>query len=100
MSSAEKEKESGEPRVDGLDDVLSPSGVSNVDDAWKFLDKHRDAANVQDDADNTVNILAIRRKIDWRIVPLGFLCYMMQFTDKLVLNVNIYLSHLPYPPSP
>ncbi|KAK1754439.1 allantoate permease [Echria macrotheca] len=56
--------------------------VKEVDDAWKFLDKHRDAAVPEESAD----ILAIRRKNDYRIVPLGFLCYTMQIMDKLVLN--------------
>ncbi|KAK1579298.1 major facilitator superfamily transporter [Colletotrichum navitas] len=54
----------------------------NVDAAWKYLNDHRDAGN-----DTTsVDINALRRKIDWRIVPLMFLCYTMQFLDKVILN--------------
>jgi len=70
-----------------VDKTLSPSPTSvssEVDDAWTFLDAHRDA-NI---GDESVDILAIRRKIDYRVVPLGFLLYMMQFADKLVLNVS------------
>ncbi|EFQ25972.1 major facilitator superfamily transporter [Colletotrichum graminicola M1.001] len=64
--------------------VSSESNASsgNVDAAWKYLNDHRDAGN-----DTTsVDINALRRKIDWRIVPLMFLCYTMQFLDKVILN--------------
>ncbi|QPG94525.1 hypothetical protein C2857_006300 [Epichloe festucae Fl1] len=57
------------------------AGVTNVDAAWNFLNHHRDAAGV-----DAVNIDALRRKIDWHIVPLMFLCYTMQFLDKVILN--------------
>lgn len=59
---------------DGASDV--------VDTAWKFLNVHQDA---QDSAD----ITALRRKIDWHIVPLMFLCYTMQFLDKVIINVSL-----------
>ncbi|KAK2600082.1 hypothetical protein QQS21_005168 [Conoideocrella luteorostrata] len=57
------------------------TGVSAVDAAWQFLDKHRNAPGV-----DAVNLPALRRKIDWHIVPLMFLCYTMQFLDKVILN--------------
>lgn len=62
------------------------AGVANVDAAWNFLNHHRDAAGV-----DAVNIDALRRKIDWHIVPLMFLCYTMQFLDKVILNVSCAL---------
>jgi len=68
---------------------ISPPPTSvppDVDDAWKFLDTNRDA--YVDDGEESVNMAAIRRKIDYRILPLGFLLFTMQFTDKLVLNVS------------
>lgn len=85
----------------GTDDKLAELDVSNapghstpsttdehvgagVDSAWKFLDEHRDAAA----ADVSVDLNALRRKIDWHIVPLMFLCYTMQFLDKVILNVS------------
>ncbi|KAK0715370.1 major facilitator superfamily domain-containing protein [Lasiosphaeris hirsuta] len=71
--------------VDGILPTPTPSHsavVNDVDGAWEFLDKHRNE-NIQDES---VDILAIRRKNDYRIVPLGFLLYTMQFMDKLVLN--------------
>ncbi|GJD03602.1 Major facilitator superfamily transporter [Colletotrichum higginsianum IMI 349063] len=58
------------------------SNNNNVDAAWKFLNTHRDAG----DGTASVDIDALRRKIDWRIVPLMFLCYTMQFLDKVILN--------------
>ncbi|KAI5467653.1 major facilitator superfamily domain-containing protein [Mariannaea sp. PMI_226] len=62
--------------------VLFEEAPSNVDVAWEFLDKHRDAA-----VENTsVDIDKLRRKIDWRIVPLMFCCYTMQFLDKVIFN--------------
>ena len=54
---------------------------SGIDTAWRFLDKHRDAHVA-------VDITALRRKIDWHIVPLMFCCYTMQFLDKVILNVR------------
>ena len=66
-------------------EASSTEGLSgHVDTAWKFLDHHRDvaASNV------SVDIDALRRKIDWRIVPLMFCCYTMQFLDKVILNVR------------
>lgn len=68
---------------------LPSAGVTNVDAAWKFLNDHREIVGV-----DAVNLNALRRKIDWHIVPLMFLCYTMQFLDKVILNVSIigYLS--------
>ncbi|KAK0651179.1 major facilitator superfamily domain-containing protein [Cercophora newfieldiana] len=59
----------------------NPDGV---DAAWIFLDTHREAANQKDS--DLVNLAALRRKIDWHIVPLMFCCYTMQFLDKVILN--------------
>jgi hypothetical protein len=56
---------------------------AGIDDAWKFLNEHRDAAGVA-----AINIDSLRLKIDLHIVPLMFLCYTMQFLDKVILNVS------------
>jgi hypothetical protein len=53
------------------------------DDALNYLDEH---ANVQDEA--TVDLAALRRKIDFRIIPFMFCCYVLQFLDKVMLNVR------------
>ncbi|KAK4461551.1 putative allantoate protein [Cladorrhinum samala] len=55
---------------------------SNVDAAWKYLENHKHDASGTD----AVDIAALRRRIDFRIVPLMFLCYTLQFLDKVILN--------------
>lgn len=35
-----------------------------------------------------VDLSVVRSKIDWRIVPIMFCCYTMQFVDKVLLNVS------------
>ena len=59
-----------------------------VDNAWKYLDQHRDDAKV----DAQIDLAKLRRKIDLRIVPLMFLCYTLQFLDKVILNVSCHCS--------
>jgi hypothetical protein len=34
------------------------------------------------------DIPALRHKVDWHIVPIMFLCYLMNFIDKVALNVS------------
>lgn len=64
-------------------DEASNTG-SQVDDAWKFLSENLHAA----EREPAVDIDALRRKIDWHIVPLMFFCYTLQFLDKVILNVS------------
>lgn len=35
-----------------------------------------------------VNEKLVLRKIDWRIIPIMFACYTMQFLDKVLINVS------------
>jgi len=92
MSSDEKEGiRHGQPDVD-VTPVPSPtastppvSAPADVDDAWKYLNAHRDATSDVPD-EGTADIKHIRRKVDYRIVPLVFFLYVLQYTDKLVLN--------------
>lgn len=37
---------------------------------------------------SSVDLSVVRSKIDWRIVPIMFCCYTMQFVDKVLLNVG------------
>ena len=37
---------------------------------------------------SVLELKALRRKIDWWIVPIMFCCYTMQFIDKVLLNVS------------
>lgn len=65
MSEKEDVKEVGVTRSSSREDA-----PSDVDDAWKYLNAHRDS-----DAVNRVDLAKLRRKIDWHIVPLMFLAY-------------------------
>jgi len=56
---------------------------NEVDAAWTYLNG---SSSVSEGATGVVNMLALRRKIDWHIVPLMFGCYTMQFLDKVILN--------------
>lgn len=63
----------------------SPSSIGNgTDSAWKFVNTVGD--EVDETAVAAVDLGALRRKIDWHIVPLMFLCYTLQFLDKVILN--------------
>jgi len=79
--------------VDSLEsDHETPrSSSKEVDAAWQFLDSHRDNDTAVP-ADERY-LAALRRKIDWHIVPLMFMCYTMQFLDKVILNVSF--NYLP-----
>ncbi|CAG9947520.1 unnamed protein product [Clonostachys rosea f. rosea IK726] len=70
-------------------DAMTRNGLDSknhggIDTAWEFLNRHRDTKTAED-AD-AVGTNALRRKIDWHIVPLMFACYLMQFLDKVILN--------------
>lgn len=54
----------------------------------KDLDQAYLYINHQSQADETVDLKALRRKIDWWIVPIMFACYTLQFIDKVVINVS------------
>lgn len=69
----------------------------DLDQAYKYLEtKDLQAAQPADE----INVNALRRKIDWRIVPIMFACYTMQFIDKVLLNVRCFSAHLPAPLKP
>jgi hypothetical protein len=41
-----------------------------------------------DEAKDVTSLQRLRRKADWRIVPLTFLCYLMNLIDKVAYNVS------------
>ena len=83
MTSEEQPKEKSVTKEVIGSDVSSAheDSSSAIDTAWRYLDGHRDAHT-------SVDMRALRWKIDWHIVPLMFLCYTMQFLDKVILNVR------------
>lgn len=56
--------------------------IEKSDQAYKFLAE----VSLPKDASTTVDVKRLRRMIDWYIVPIMFLCYTMQFCDKVSLN--------------
>lgn len=51
--------------------------------------------NARNGDGSSVNEKQLLRKIDWRIVPIMFACYTMQFIDKVLINVSPLLpDHL------
>ncbi|KAH6612263.1 major facilitator superfamily domain-containing protein [Chaetomium sp. MPI-SDFR-AT-0129] len=85
--STTSDKNSTKERVD-VNEASSVAEVSGeLDSAWKYLDAHRDA-----DAGEAIDMAALRRRIDWRIVPLMFLCYTLQFLDKVILNYGAVMG--------
>lgn len=78
------------PRLGSASPPVKPSrdhGVvdeRDLDQAYKYLEaKDHGTTDVE-----ALNLKALRRKIDWRIVPIMFACYTMQFIDKVLLNVS------------
>ncbi|KAB8067734.1 major facilitator superfamily domain-containing protein [Aspergillus leporis] len=62
-------------------DVVAHAIPANrVDDAAEYLEDHAGADAQQ------VDMGALRRKIDYRIIPFMFCCYVLQFLDKVMLN--------------
>lgn len=80
------DKNSTKDRTDIAEPPDDNASERGLDSAWKFLDQHRNAAAGGGSA--PIDMAALRRKIDWHIVPLMFLCYTLQFLDKVILNVS------------
>jgi len=55
-----------------------------VDQAYVFLTN----TAVDQALASSVNLAALRRKIDWHIVPIMFLVYTMNLIDKVAYNVS------------
>lgn len=68
------EKQPNEPRVVAQDDAVV------------YLDGHRDEIT-------NVDLKALRRKIDRRILPLALCSYVLQFLDKVALNVRVCFEY-------
>ncbi|KAJ5952343.1 uncharacterized protein N7479_010756 [Penicillium vulpinum] len=62
-------------------EVVAHPVADQVDDAVIYLKGHANVA-----PDSQVNLRALRRKIDRRLMPCMFCCYVLQFLDKVMLN--------------
>lgn len=79
----------------GSNDERMPSSVNSLPKgrtrSMKDLDRVHQfilTSSADDHEASPIDLRAVRRKIDWRIVPIMFLCYTMQFIDKVLLNVS------------
>ena len=59
------------------------------DDALQYLEGH----HIDDAEVDGVDLKKLRTKVDWHIIPLMFLCYMLQFIDKVIINVSKLLNY-------
>lgn len=59
--------------------------IAAADDSLNFLQQQ----NIQGNDDNPIDEKALVRRIDYRIVPLMFCCYLVGFLDKVLINVSI-----------
>lgn len=59
---------------------------SDLDQAYWYVHESNDGVEA-----TPHELAALRRKIDWWIVPIMFCCYTMQFIDKVSLNVRVFL---------
>lgn len=58
----------------------------SLDKAALYLHNH-----AQSVGERSVNSRGLLRKIDWKIIPIAFACYTMQFMDKININVSTTL---------
>ncbi|OKL61076.1 hypothetical protein UA08_03076 [Talaromyces atroroseus] len=56
--------------------------MEKQDEALQYLEGH----NVDSAAVDAVDLKKLRTKVDWNIVPLMFMCYWLQFIDKVIIN--------------
>lgn len=78
---------SGFTIIESDSDLSRKLDMNDPDQAYNFLK----SANASKNAAEQVDLKKLRRKVDWYIVPVMFLCYTMQFIDKVSLNVSFTL---------
>jgi len=62
----------------------SIDSTSDLDKAYNFIQNVVTVGNLDTDS---VDIKAIRRRVDFRLIPIMLLCYVMQTLDKVNINV-------------
>lgn len=67
-----------------VDETHTPVAASDqeLDSAYLYMKQNENEV----DGSAEIDLAALRRKIDWRIVPIMFAAYTMQFIDKVCLN--------------
>lgn len=81
----ERKGDSSSRNSSGVNVPAANTAGGDLDAAYWYVHE----SGIQKDEEATPKQLAaLRRKIDFRIVPIMFLCYTMQFIDKVSLNVS------------
>ncbi|KAK1986956.1 major facilitator superfamily transporter [Colletotrichum cereale] len=84
MSPTEKMDVEKAPNAAGSEPEVLVGEVKDIHNADAALDFLRNGGDVRPmTADDE---RALKRKIDWRIVPLMFACYILQYLDKTLIN--------------
>lgn len=65
----------------------STSGLATTDAALQYLQEHRTDANQYLHRDDAF-MRQLKRKIDVRVILFLMFCYIMNFLDKILLNVS------------
>ena len=87
MASEDSEKSPVEQKT-GLDKEMPvTSGASrDLDQAYRFLQQYGESG--ESAQASAAELKRIRWKVDLYIIPIKFVCYTMQFIDKVSLNVS------------
>jgi hypothetical protein len=64
----------------------NPVALVAADDALDFLNQQCDTGS------SPRGLADIRHKVDRRILPFMFCCYFLQFIDKVMYNVSLFIS--------
>ena len=62
-------------------------GLKDVDEALKFLHAKAGTVGVE-----SVDDKKLLRKVDWTMMPLMFLCYFLQYSDKTLTRSSGSIS--------
>ena len=57
-----------------------------------YSEQQRKTAPQTCEAECVTSLKRLRRKADWHIVPLTFLCYLLNLIDKVAYNVSEHIT--------
>ena len=80
------------PEVIPAEQLDTPSERGTGDKALNFLKQHGGDGHFAHDAQR---MRRLRQRIDIRVIPFLALSYLMNFLDKILLNVSLQPSDLP-----
>lgn len=71
------------PRPSNVSHIIAGEikDIHNADAALEFLRQDRDVPPMTPDDERR-----LKRKVDWRVVPLMLACYLLQYLDKTLIN--------------